>query len=128
MQNAECRISGFRDSVTHRKTMELVREVYRATAEMPREEMYVLTPQMRRAAISVPAHLAEGYGRDSTKEFLRFTSIARGSLIELETLTDIAIEIGVLKEAEQLKSLMDECSRIVTATRISLEKRVAQGK
>lgn len=121
-------MSGFRDSDTHKKTMELVREVYRITNVMPSEEKYVLTSQMRRAAISVPANLAEGYGRDSTKEFLRFASIARGSLIELETLTDIAIEIGVLQEAKQLRALLDECNRIITATRSSLKKRIEEGK
>ena len=119
-------VSGFRGSATQQKTMELVREVYRVTGEMPSEEKYVLTSQMRRAAISVLANLAEGYGRDSTKEFLRFASIARGSLIELETLTDIALEIGVLRKADQLQSLMDECNRIITATRSSLKRRIEQ--
>ena len=108
--------------------MELVREVYRVTDRMPSEEKYVLTSQMRRAAISVPANLAEGYGRDSTQEFIRFASIARGSLIELETLTDIALEIGVLKEAERLQALMDECNRLITATRKSLKKRIEQSR
>ena len=65
-------MSGFKGSDTHSRMMALVREAYRLTAQMPLEEKYVLTSQIRRAAISVPANMAEGYGRESTKEFLRF--------------------------------------------------------
>ena len=104
--------------------MELVREVYRLTDQMPPEEKYVLTSQIRRAAISVPANMAEGYGRESTKEFLRFTSIARGSLLELETLIDIAIDLGLLANTNSLSGLLDECGRLITSTRKSLKSRI----
>ncbi len=127
MQSAEWgQMSKFRGSVTHKKALTLVNTVYRLTSKMPPEEKFVLTSQMRRAAISVPANLAEGYGRESTQEFLRFTSIARGSLLELETLTDIAVDLGVLKDASEINAACEECSRIISATRRTLKQRIAK--
>ena len=70
--------------------MDLVEEVYRATSQLPKEELYGLTSQLRRAAVSIPANIAEGYGRRATKEYLYFLNVALGSHAELSTLLLLA--------------------------------------
>jgi four helix bundle protein len=76
--------------------MDLVEKVYLATAQMPRDEIYGLTSQVRRAAVSVPANIAEGYGRDSTGAYTQFLKITRGSLRELKTHLLIVKRLGLL--------------------------------
>lgn len=80
--------------------MDLVLRVYRYTGLFPRQEIYGLTSQMRRAAVSVPSNIAEGKGRHSRKELLQFLFRARGSLLELRTQITIARELGFLNPAD----------------------------
>ncbi len=80
------------------KSVDLVVEVYKATERFPKEEKYSLTSQIRRAAVSVPANIAEGAGRYSQKEFAHFLSNAQGSASELETELIIAHRLGYLSE------------------------------
>ena len=84
------------------EAMQLVKEVYAVTASFPREESYGLTSQIRRAAVSIPSNIAEGAARTGTKEFLRFLSIARGSVSELETQIILAKELNFMKSNEEL--------------------------
>ncbi len=93
--------------------MDIVEELYRLTQGFPREERYGLTQQMRRAAISVPANIAEGWGRRGTKEFLQFLKIASGSLRELETYLVLAQRIGLVSapSAQGLLDLIQQTSR-----------------
>lgn len=76
--------------------MDLVETVYALTRTLPREEIYGLSQQLRRAAVSVPANIAEGHGRASRKAYAHFVSIASGSLAETETLLEVAVRLGYL--------------------------------
>ena len=81
-------------------SMQLVKEVYLLTKKFPKEEMYALTSQAKRAVVSVPSNIAEGLGRQYRKDTLQFLHISRGSLYELETLLNIAVMIEVITEKE----------------------------
>lgn len=108
------------------KAMDLAVECYRATQCFPKEERYGLTSQIRRAAASVPANIAEGQGRHHTKEFLNHISIARGSLLELETFLLLSQRIGLLLEAntKELLRQSDEIGRMLSGLRQSLEAKL----
>jgi four helix bundle protein len=91
--------------------IDLVTKIYAATRQFPREELYGLTGQLRRAAISVPSNIAEGQGRLSPGEFRQFLSNARGSLMEIETQLVIASNLGYLAK-EQERELSRICERV----------------
>ena len=76
-------VKSYRELIAWQKGMELVETVYRASVSFPREEIYGLTAQIRRSAVSIPSNIAEGQGRNSTREFRNFLSIAHGSLCEM---------------------------------------------
>jgi len=78
------------------KSIDLIEFVYRSVRDFPREEIYGLTSQIKRSAISIPLNIAEGCGRESTKEKKRFFVMARGSLVELETQSIIAVRLGFM--------------------------------
>jgi four helix bundle protein len=86
-------VKSFRDLDVWRLGVELAETVYRVTARFPKAELFGLTSQMRRAAVSIPSNIAEGRARNSTREFLHFLSISRGSLAELETQLELAIRL-----------------------------------
>jgi four helix bundle protein len=88
--------SDYKDLAAWKQAMELVREIYTVTRSFPREELFGLTSQMRRSAVSIPSNIAEGKGRYSQKELLQFLYKARGSLMELETQVYIARDLGYL--------------------------------
>lgn len=82
---------GHRDLVAWQKAMDLAKQIYILTNSFPKHELYGMTSQLRRAAVSVPSHLAEGAARNSKREFAYFISSARGSLAEIETQIELAI-------------------------------------
>jgi four helix bundle protein len=96
--------------------MDLVEAVYRATAGFPNEERFGLAAQLRRAAVSVPANIAEGHCREHLKEYLNFVSIAQGSLAELETQLEIAGRLRYLQE-EQLTALTPQATSLAKQIR-----------
>jgi len=106
--------------------MELAVKCYQTTKGFPKEELFGLTSQIRRSAASIPANIAEGQGREHTKEFLNHLSIARGSLMELETHLMLSQRVGVLQQAElqSLLALSDRISRMLSGLRRVLEKRL----
>jgi four helix bundle protein len=102
--------------------MELVERVYRMTKVFPRDEVYGLSSQIRRAAVSIPSNIAEGQARKSTAEFLNFLSIAQGSRAEVETQTLIAHRLGYVTENQitEIMSLLEEISRMLNTLRAKL--------
>jgi four helix bundle protein len=105
------------------EAMTLVNDVYRITLAFPRDEIYALTSQIRRAAVSVPSNIAEGAARTSDKEFLQFLSISRGSLSELETQLMIATELGYLQSSEQIAQKIDNIFALLNGLMKSLRSR-----
>jgi four helix bundle protein len=115
----------FRDLVMWQRSMQLTVAVYRLTKDFPRDELYGLTSQIRRAAVSLPSNIAEGHGRLNSGEFKQFLGIARGSNAELQTHWEIARALGIgnpelLDEAEGLSR---EVGRMIYASLQSLKKR-----
>lgn len=90
------RISSYRDLLVWQKAMSLVTEVYRFSQSFPSSELYGLTSQVRRSAVSIPSNIAEGYGRHSTQDYKRFLRIAAGSLFELQTQIEIALNLNYI--------------------------------
>ena len=106
------------------RAMELCEAVYSATAQFPPTERFGLTGQMRRAAVSVPSNLAEGYGRGSRKDYRQFACIARGSICELETQTLLAERLSLLtaSDAHDLLSRTREVKRMLDGLVDALER------
>ena len=116
----------YRDLVAWKKSMSLVREIYVATNAFPRSEMFGLRAQVRRAAVSVPSNIAEGYARFADGDLLRFLRIARGSLAEVETQLTLARDLGFLLPATltTLLTSSDEVGRILTGLISSVSRRI----
>src|SRR6266404_5178466 len=102
----------YRELVAWQKARELAREIYRATDDFPAKELYGLTSQMRRAAVSIPSNIAEGQGRNTRGEFHQFLGHARGSLLELETQLQLAADLGFLS-ADRLQELNVQCAEVL---------------
>ena len=105
-----------------RDAMALVEAVYRFSGQFPEGERFGLTSQIRRAAVSVPSNIAEGAARRSKAEYLRFLSIARGSLSEVSTHVQIAMRLEFAAQADGLDTLIDRCFARLTALMNSLNK------
>jgi four helix bundle protein len=103
--------SSFRDLRVWQDALKLTIETYRRTAEFPKHEIYGLSQQMRRAAVSVPSNIAEGKGRRTNREFAQFLFNARGSLLELQTQVIIAQELGYISEKES-RNLLDKATQV----------------
>ena len=111
----ENKVKNYKDLIVWQKSMDLVIEIYKLVKKLPKEETYSLSDQMRRAVVSIPSNIAEGYTRKSTNEYLNFLSIANGSRTELETQLLICERINYLSEADTEKAfvLIDEIGAII---------------
>ncbi len=118
-------MSSYGDLVAWKKGMRLALSVYRATKSFPREELYGLTSQLRRAAVSVPSNIAEGQARFSHKEFNHFLGNAKGSLAEIDTQLLLARELEFLsvEDAKKLLEETEELGRILSGLRNSISER-----
>jgi four helix bundle protein len=112
----------YRDLIAWQKAMELVMLIYRSTKSLPKEEVYGLMSQMRRAAVSIPSNIAEGQGRNTKRDFRNFLAIAMGSLREFETQILISKGLNYFTEATttQLCSLTDTVGRLIRGLAKSL--------
>jgi len=100
-------MNDFRELIVWQKSIDLVDKVYQISNSFPKEEMYSLTSQIRRSAISIPSNIAEGFGRKSTPDFIHFLHIARGSLYEFQTQLEISKRIKYLSENNLLLMIQD---------------------
>jgi four helix bundle protein len=114
----------YKELLVWQRSMSLVTDIYQSTKNFPKEEVYGLTGQLKRAAVSVPSNIAEGQGRDSVKEFIHHLSIAYGSLMELETQLQIAANLGYLNQAEANEMLekASEVGRLLNGLSRSLRR------
>ena len=114
--------SSYRKLDVWQRAMDLVVECYKASKRFPREELYGLTSQLQRAAVSVPANIAEGQGREHRKEFLHHLSIAHGSLAELETHLQLAERLDYINspDVQGLLTRSEEVGRMINGLRKSL--------
>jgi four helix bundle protein len=117
-------IKSYKDLETWQKAIELVEVVYKETKAFPKEEIYGLSSQMRRAAVSVPSNIAEGQGRDSTNEFLRHLSIAYGSLCELQTQAIISYKLNYMapEAYERFEDMAARVARLINGLANSLRR------
>jgi four helix bundle protein len=122
---AEKEARGFRTLKAWQKGYELTREVYRLTKKFPKEELYGLTSQLQRAAVSIPANIAEGYERNHRKEYLQFLYIAKGSLGEVETYLLLSKDLVYISGGEfsSINEMREDASRLVKGLIKSLGKR-----
>ena len=104
--------------------MLLVKEIYLLTKKYPKEELYALTSQTKRAAVSIPSNVAEGSARNYKKDTIQFLHISRGSIYELETLLNIAVMVDIVNENDfiPLAEKIDECIKILNGLIAYYEK------
>lgn len=108
-------LKSYGELIVWQKAMDLVQSVYEAVRAFPKEEIYGLTSQLKRAAVSIPSNIAEGQGRKSSREFLHHLSTAYGSLMEVETQVLIAVRLGYLNQqhADQITERTSEIGRLI---------------
>ncbi len=118
-------INSFRDLIVWQKSMQLVVGIYEITKQMPIEEKYGLTNQLRRAVVSVPSNIAEGWGRKSRGHYIQFLRIASGSLCETDTQLELAVRLSYFQEKDvvSLKGQLLEMEKMLRSLISKLEQK-----
>ena len=109
------KLKSYKELIVWQKSMLLVKDIYLITAQFPADEKYGVVSQMRRACISIPSNIAEGWGRLSKKNYTQFLRISRGSLYELETQLLIIKELNYIKETKKQEDLIIEISKMLNS-------------
>ena len=110
-------IKSYKDLIVWQKSLDLVESIYRITEDFPPKENFGIISQMRRASVSIPSNIAEGYGRQSKGSYAQFLSIARGSLFEIETQIELCVRLKYIQEASSKKLQFEttEISKMLTS-------------
>lgn len=120
-------IRTYRDLIAWQRSMDLAREIYRVTEQLPPAEKYGLSAQLRRAAVSIPSNIAEGHARGSTVDYARFLRMARGSFAEVRTQLELAESMNLLKTEASVRDLVLKADRVLQALLISIERKIESG-
>ncbi|WP_297017874.1 four helix bundle protein [uncultured Dialister sp.] len=123
-------MTDYKDLIIWQKSRLLVRTVYILTRKLPEEELFGLTNQVRRAVVSIPSNIAEGFNRGSDKEFIHFLRIAKGSAAEVETQLILCVDLEYLQpdEIKEAISLYNEIIRMLGALIVKIDKRIQEKK
>lgn len=121
-------IKHYRELLVWQKAMSLTKAIYEVSAIFPKDELYGLSAQVRRCAVSVPSNIAEGHNRDSLRDYLRFLSIAQGSLAELETQISLACMLNYIVPSEETELLQqaDEVGKMLRGLQIRLNEKLLE--
>ncbi len=109
------KIKSYKDLLVWQKGIEIVLMVYKITSSFPEEEKFGLTSQLRRAAVSIPSNIAEGWGRGTKAQYAHFLKISRGSLLEIETQLVISEKLNYTNNENNILSLIDEESKMLNS-------------
>ena len=108
-------MTNYKNLEAWKRSMSLVKDIYLLVKNYPKDELYGLTSQTKRAAVSIPCNIAEGSGRNTDKDTVQFLYTSRGSMYELETLLNIAVMVEIISEVQfqEMTPKIDECMRIL---------------
>ena len=120
-------VFSYRDLSVWQVAMQLTESVYTVTRSFPQSELYALANQLQRAAVSIPSNIAEGHARNTTRDYLRFVSIAMGSLAEVETQIELAARLNYrgIEQRDALFTTTDELGRMLQGLRKCLQSKLA---
>jgi len=120
------KINSYRNLIVWQKSVALVTDIYTLTKSFPQEEKFGIVSQLNRASVSIPSNIAEGWGRESSKNYLQFLRISRGSLMETETLLEISKNLNYIKESEfkVISDNIEEVSKILQGLIKSIQQKI----